>query len=587
MHPKADTGMGKKMFRIRFFAVAMFFFALYTFAPTSLLDGVWMHRIVHRPPSTTHRTRPQLATRAPPAGYQPPPQNAALVEVEVNPKPKFDVATSTTIQCMNGQDFSNNNLVVTDTCEFNTGNLNVKNSTIVFTGIVQFFSVDQQITLDSNSTWTFTNTTTIMVITSWLGTGTFEFTEGSNLTITSSNTLTVGCRTIFKGTIAIGNTLTVLRLNGPSINTGVVYLEDRLSEYICATDPSLGRCVLDGVTVHSSATDLTGWRIVEQLECRGGTMVVNNCTIESQTSLPFELIMLSTPQWTELDVNNVTSAALFCGTKFGATAFSDTTILIVDTTCTCQDNKNWSNVAVPFEPSDGFVIDYGTLVFANVTKASKGLLITNGNFHIDGTSFYVDVKAVDKSSWSLPLLEYNMTQCKTDWDDFIMIENCPTYSTCHWSAATLPTGRCVVYFHYNDWYESNESLWWLLALVAIPVVGCFWVCCCWGRHWQRKRETKMRDAPAPVAELAYGQDNLSGKPVGEAAFHQAGPSEAPQATCIGVPPTTPTSRSVNMNSVFGPPPDLEADPVIRNHPERLQEQQQQQKQQGQWKATKL
>lgn len=37
------------------------------------------------------------------------------------------------------------------------------------------------------------------------------------------------------------------RFKGPL--PGVVYLEDRLSEYICATDPSLGRCVLDGVMV--------------------------------------------------------------------------------------------------------------------------------------------------------------------------------------------------------------------------------------------------------------------------------------------------------------------------------------------------
>eukprot|EP00667_Euglena_gracilis_P004073 EG_transcript_4085 len=422
--------------------------AMLALASVGRLDGSGLLYIVNRPPP---QRPPRVLSR--PGGY---PLQDIIVEEEVGvvaPDPKFIPTMSTTIQCLNGQNFDNARLVVTDTCMFNTGDLNVTNSTIIFTNLVQFFSTKQTIILSSDSKWTFTNTTTVMVVTTWSGTGTFEFSESSNLTIATSNTLTIECQSVFKGSITIGNTRTKLLLNGPSINTGTIYLVDRTSEYVCATTPSLGRCVLDSVNVVSQATDLTGWRIAQQLECRGGTMVVNNCTIGSQTTLPFELILLSTPRWSVLNLNNITRASLFCGTKFGSTAFSDTTAFLVDTTCTYWGNTSWSNVADPFQPSDGFVIDYGTLVFANVTQTSKGLYITNGNFHIDGTSFYVDVKATDRGSWSLPLLEYNMTQCKTDWDDFITIQNCPTYSDCRWSAATLPNGRCVVYFHYNDWFD--------------------------------------------------------------------------------------------------------------------------------------
>eukprot|EP00668_Euglena_longa_P005397 GGOE01006358.1.p1 GENE.GGOE01006358.1~~GGOE01006358.1.p1 ORF type:complete len:568 (+),score=166.11 GGOE01006358.1:47-1750(+) len=519
----------------------------------------WILGLIARPQSQG----PRLLRRTIPYAVQ------GMEEVEENDLSKFSVATtfSERIECLpENQTFSNARLVIYSPCMFNTGDLNVTNSTIVFNGQVQFFSTKQYIYMSTDSKWTFTNVTQIMVFTYWMGTGTFEFGVNSSLTITSSNTLTILCNSIFKGTVTVGNTRTKLLINGPSLNTGTINLVDRTSEYVCQTYPWLGRCILDGATVVSQATDLTGWRIAQQLECRGGIMEVNNCTISSQTTLPFELLMLSTPQWSMLDLNNITRAALFCGTKFSPTAFSDTTAFFVDTTCTYWGNSSWSNVASPFEPSDGFVIDYGNLVFANVTKQSKGLLITNGNFHIDGTSFYIDVKATGTDSWSIPLMEYNMTSCKTDWDDFITIHNCPSYSTCHWSAGTLPDGTCVVYFHYNDWYESNESLWWLLFLVLVPVLCVCWVCCCWSRSYKRKQETKLREEPAPEAELAYGRENLAGRAVQDfPALHQIEELRRPSdflrpttsVSALPAPAATPTSRTataeMSSDSVFAPP----------------------------------
>jgi hypothetical protein len=409
---------------------------------------------------------------------------------------------------------SNINAIFSGPWMFASGNLNAFNSTIIFKGPVQFFSTQtctqlycggNLFYLDSSSTWTFEDTVNIMSNTQWVGTGFIYLPPRSVMTVHSSNTLKVSVTTLFEGLVTIADLITMLEILGPSKNTGTIVSQGRTSRYVCSTSTDIGRCELDGVTMTTMATYLTYWRIVDQLQVWGGIMYITGGAISAQLNLPFDLEYSATPTYSVLDLVNVSRTVVLCGVLFGTTVTSITTVIVLDTSCTYAGEPSFSNYAAPFVPSDGWIINWGTVIFANVTSKTKALYIANGVFEIYGQGMYIDVETNSTVPFTVALMYYNSTSCILDWTIYERIVNCPAGAVCRTSGESLGEDRCVYWFHLNDYNPSDEALWWLLLLLIIPYCCC---CCLLWHYWgvYRKRRDEKRRAMRHDADLTYGKD---------------------------------------------------------------------------------